>query len=347
MTTAGGLERAKRRRVAALGEVGREQEDAQAGPAQAELERLGVDRLGAERRARVEQEDALRAVMPAARAGARRGASPSPSGTRTRARPHRSGAPEAVSSAGRRTSSSVRSSGPDRKALLELAVGARLVEAVEGRQEAGGRGGPAAAALRDLDGGRDVVRLAQRVAQRLDLGELVLAMVALGAPRLRVAQAALPGAKRGGADAQHLGRGAGSNPRHRKFSAAFRRFRRSSLASAAVRDLAARLPRASATDLARGPGRPGRLLGRLEQLVGRWSPWSGHDGEATVIVTRGPRSGLRALDHVCDAHCRARQARALSAAARRRRAARRRSGTRARSPASWPSRTPATASTMR
>ena len=65
-----------------------------------------------------------------------------------------------------------------REALLELAVGAGLVEAVEGGDQAGGGGGAAAALAGDLDRARDVVGLAQRLAQRLDLVELVEAVVA-------------------------------------------------------------------------------------------------------------------------------------------------------------------------
>ena len=59
----------------------------------------------------------------------------------------------------------------DREAFLELAVGSRLVERVEGLQEARRRSETPPAALGDLDRRGDVAGLSQRLAQRLDLRE--------------------------------------------------------------------------------------------------------------------------------------------------------------------------------
>src|SRR5215212_3864777 len=65
----------------------------------------------------------------------------------------------------------------DREARLELAVDRSLVEGIERREETGGRSHPATATAGDLYRGGDVAGLAQCVAQRLHLGELVLAVV--------------------------------------------------------------------------------------------------------------------------------------------------------------------------
>ena len=101
------------------------------------------------------------------------------------------------------------------EALLQLAVRGGLVEVVEGGEQARGRGRAAAALAGDLDGAGDVARLLQRLAQRLDLAQLVDAVVARGAPRVRIAETALPAAQGAGADAEHLGRRIDSETTHR------------------------------------------------------------------------------------------------------------------------------------
>ena len=95
-----------------------------------------------------------------------------------------------------------------------IAVGAGLVEVVEGVEQAAGRAGALAALARDLDGGGDVVRLEQGPAQRLELDKVVLAMAAGGAAGLRVAEAPLPAAQRVGADSEELCRCVGSDSAH-------------------------------------------------------------------------------------------------------------------------------------
>ena len=93
ITTATRVERAQGAAEAALGEAGGKQQDAQAGAAQEELQRLHVDGLDAERRAGVEQQHALVRGSRRRPGGGRDAASRWPSGTRTRARRRRSGAP--------------------------------------------------------------------------------------------------------------------------------------------------------------------------------------------------------------------------------------------------------------
>ena len=77
-----------------------------------------------------------------------------------------------------------------------------------------GRARPLAALAGELDGGRDVVRLEQGAAQRLELREVVLAVTALGPARLRIAEAALPAAQRVGAHPQELCRCVGPDTAH-------------------------------------------------------------------------------------------------------------------------------------
>jgi hypothetical protein len=104
--------------------------------------------------------------------------------------------------------------GADGDALLHHAVGGDLVEAVKGVDEAGGGAGAFAALAGELDGRGDVVRLEQRPAQRLQLGEVVLAMAAGRASRLRVAESPLPGAQRVRAHSEELGGRVCPNPTH-------------------------------------------------------------------------------------------------------------------------------------
>ena len=100
------------------------------------------------------------------------------------------------------------------EALLEHAVGHALVEVVEGVEQPRGGRGALAALAGELDGRRDVVGLEQRPAQRLELGEVVLAMAALRPARLGVAEAALPAPERVGAHPEQLGGGVGPDPAH-------------------------------------------------------------------------------------------------------------------------------------
>ena len=175
-TTAVGSSARSARAVPALGEVGGEQQHAQAGAPQAELEGLGVDGLEPERGPGVEQQHAL---WP--RGGRRepRGAVQPAGGPAARVLELGLAAGAAGGDLERGEEDLLERplDRADGEALLELAVGGRLVEAVERGQQPRGRCRAAAAALGDLDRGRDVVGLAQRVAQRLDLVELVLAVV--------------------------------------------------------------------------------------------------------------------------------------------------------------------------
>jgi hypothetical protein len=172
-----------------------------------------VDGLGTERRPRIEQEHALRAA-----GGWREAAGAVEPAGGPAARPLQLrlavGAGGCGLESGQEYLFERPLEGSHSQAFLELAVGAPLVEAVKGGEEAGGGGRAAAAAARNFDCRGDVVRLAERVAQGLDLGELVVAVVALGPSRLRVAQAALPGAKRRRADAEHFGSSAGADSAH-------------------------------------------------------------------------------------------------------------------------------------
>jgi hypothetical protein len=90
----------------------------------------------------------------------------------------------------------------DGEALLHDAVGERLVEVVERVEEAARGARPLAALAGELDRRGDVVRLEQRAAQRLQLGEVVLAVTALGPARLRIAETPLPATQRIGAHPQ-------------------------------------------------------------------------------------------------------------------------------------------------
>jgi hypothetical protein len=104
--------------------------------------------------------------------------------------------------------------GADGEALLHDPVGERLVEVVEGVEQAARRARPLAALAGELDCGRDVVRLEQRAPERLELGEVVLAVTALRAARLRVAEAALPAAQRVGTHPKQLCRRIRPDPAH-------------------------------------------------------------------------------------------------------------------------------------
>src|SRR6266511_2930050 len=210
-----GAQRPHRVEEAALGEICRQQQHLQRGAAHEQLQRLDVYGFEAERRARIEQQDPFRAgggrcqatrrVQPARRPAA--GMLELGGVFGALGRPLERRKQDLLDGA---------LQGANREALLELAVGGGLVEAVEGAQQARRRGRTAAALLSDLDGGRDAAGLVQRLAQRLDLGQLVLAVIARRAPRLRVAETPLPGAKRAGAHAEQLGGGAGADSAQRK-----------------------------------------------------------------------------------------------------------------------------------
>ncbi len=102
----------------------------------------------------------------------------------------------------------------EREALLEQTVGLVLVERGEGGGEAraGRRSLAALTGQRDRRG--DVVGLGERGAQRLDLGQRVLAVAAGRPARAREPVAPLPAAERVGADAEHHGSGVRANSVH-------------------------------------------------------------------------------------------------------------------------------------
>ena len=110
----------------------------------------------------------------------------------------------ACSSAGSRTSSTVRST--ERTARLSSMIRSASCSSKWSKASSSrlGRARALAALAGELDGGRDVVRLEQGASQRLQLREVVLAMAAWGATRLRIAEAALPGTQRVGAYPQEL-----------------------------------------------------------------------------------------------------------------------------------------------
>ena len=173
-----------------------------------------MERLDVEPRARVEQEHALRAARR--RHDAPRGVQParSPSEARARARPRGCRARSACSSAGSSTSSTVRST--ERTARLSSMIRSASCSSKWSKASSSRLGelGPLAALAGELDRGRDVVRLEQCAAERLELGQVVLAVTALRPARLRIAEAALPAAQRVGAHPQELGRCVGPDTAH-------------------------------------------------------------------------------------------------------------------------------------
>ena len=68
--------------------------------------------------------------------------------------------------------------GTHREALLDRPVGGLLVEALEGGEQAAAAGGRVLALAGQLDRRGDVAGLGERVAQRLQLDQLVVAVVA-------------------------------------------------------------------------------------------------------------------------------------------------------------------------
>ena len=150
------------------------------------------------------------------------------------------------------------------------------------------------------------MRLAQRLAQRLDLVEQVEAVVARGAVRVRVAEAPLPAAQGAGADSEHLRGCVDPDPTHRKFRAGSQQVLRSSYkVLRGPRYGSCKTERTPAFGLrpdgdARGLGGVGRLGGALEQAlgveaVGRAVDDPGGDRDARPVVN------LRARDQVGDA----------------------------------------------
>ena len=193
-------------------EVEGEQQRAEAGAAQAQLERLHVKRLHVEPRARVEQEHALRAARRRNHAPGcvEPAGGPASASSRSASRLSRS---SACSIAGRSTSSTVRST--ERTARLSSMIRSASSRRSGRRRRGDGSASSALAALAgELDRRRDVVRLEQRAPQRLELGEVVLAVTALGPARLRIAEAALPAAQRVGAHPQELRCSIGPDPAH-------------------------------------------------------------------------------------------------------------------------------------
>ena len=187
----GGIEGPDRADDALRRKVEGEQQRAEARAAQAQLERLHVERLQVEARARVEQQHALRAA--GGRHHPARGVQP-PGGPAAAELALGVAALALVGELDRGQQDLLhralhRAHG---EALLEDAVGHVLVEVVEGVEQPRGRGRALAALAGELDGRGDVVRLEQRPAQRLELREVVLAVAALRAARLGVAEAALP-----------------------------------------------------------------------------------------------------------------------------------------------------------
>src|SRR6185295_10504990 len=101
-----------------------------------------------------------------------------------------------------------------REALLDRAVGGVLVEALQRREQVAVVRRRGLALARQLYRRGDVAGLGEGVAQRLQLDQLVVAVVALRALRRGKAVAALPAAQRVGADPEHFGGGVGSDSWH-------------------------------------------------------------------------------------------------------------------------------------
>ncbi len=97
------------------------------------------------------------------------------------------------------------------QALFEHSVGKVLVECGKRVREPGIRGRAAPALLGERNCRGDVVRLGQRLLERLDLGKRVRAMSAGGALGLGEAIAPLPATQRVGAHAQHARRRIGTD----------------------------------------------------------------------------------------------------------------------------------------
>ena len=119
------------------------------------------------------------------------------------------------SSAGSRTSATVRST----ERTARLSSSSRSAAASSKRSKAAsrraGEAGPRPRWRATSTALEMLLGLAQRLAQRLDLVELVEAVVAGRAARVRVAEAALPAAQGAGADAEHLCGCVDPDPAHR------------------------------------------------------------------------------------------------------------------------------------
>jgi hypothetical protein len=187
-----GLERVQRAAQAPGVEGHREGQGAHAAAAQAQLERLGVQRVHVARRARVEDQDTLLARGRRRHAG-RRG---QPAGRPAPREAVLGGRALAVGVDGLDPGQEDLLDGPldraHREALLDHTVGVDLVEARERAAQARRRRRAGAALAGQGDGRGDVVRLLEGRAQRLDLGEVELAVAAGRAARLGVAEAPLP-----------------------------------------------------------------------------------------------------------------------------------------------------------
>src|SRR5215211_1664589 len=183
------------------GKIEGQQQRAEAGAAEPELQRLDLERLEVETLARVEYQDALRT--------ARRGHDP-PRRVQPAGRPATGqlvlglATVAAVSQLDRRQQHLLDAAlhRAHREALLHQPVRRALVEVVEGVEEPERRAWSLAALTRYLDRRGDVVGLLERAPQGLELREVVLAMTPLGAPRLGVAEAPLPAAQGVRADAE-------------------------------------------------------------------------------------------------------------------------------------------------
>src|SRR5206468_5895522 len=174
-------------------------------------------------------------------------------------------------------------------ALLDRAVGGGLVEALEGGEEAVVAGGRGLTLARQLDRGGDVAGLGQRVAQCLQLNQLVVTVVADGPLRGRVAVAALPTAQGVGAHPEDFGSGVGSDSGHLVIGGRRGGLRVYSTGEAdsptvyeafgqIYGDLSAILQGADADRLPHGPRPPHRRVSLVQELLGVGAVlWTGDD----------------------------------------------------------------------
>src|SRR5207302_11407647 len=144
---------------------------------------------------------------------------------------------------------------PGGQALLQEAIGLVLVEAGERVAQARRRRGALAALAGDRDGAGDVLRLGEGLAQRLDLGELELAVAALRAAGGAEAEAPLPRAQCVGTHAEHGGGGVRADDAHARVVERWPNLRKSRKKTCKRQDFARVMPRGAGTA---GTSRAGR-----------------------------------------------------------------------------------------
>src|SRR5439155_1710198 len=127
----------------------------------------------------------------------------------------------------------------------------------------------------------DVVGLGEGLAERLELGQLELAVAALRAPRLGVAETPLPTPQRVGTDAQHRRSRVRTHGAHGERYRAFRSF-----------------PQSPQGNLQRGRSRP--MVVSRSNRAARWRPGSERRSNAWLNRRSGLQLGSPAKALACD-----------------------------------------------